>query len=379
LVSARRLVASFAALAVMLAACGGGGGSSDEAASATLRTTTTLRPTPTTIDPIVRANEAGQVAQCNDGGFSTNTDFRATCSGGDGIQRWLSTFGECVDGRVIVMSSDASCDDNGGFKGLLPRDFTPEAGPDDVALCKDGNFSDNTDFLATCSGGDGVDRWLATYGECSDGSTITMSANASCPAGASFVGLRAADYEPSAAALPDFVGQRLDDAIDDAEAFSLDVTFNDADEDRTIIDTSNWFVVRQSIAPDTPVLPGRSLVLGVSKNDPADPASSSPELSPASVEAELAAAFGVPTFADVCTESAKFCFVTGIETSSDEIVVTLQFPDRDEAFGEDIARTMWGLIGANFPNLEYIRANNAVGDVLADVSCVEAIGEQNCS
>ena len=60
--------------------------STTEETTTTTSTTTTAPPT-TTIDPIIEANEAGYVALCNDGNYSTNMDFRATCSGGDGIDR----------------------------------------------------------------------------------------------------------------------------------------------------------------------------------------------------------------------------------------------------------------------------------------------------
>ncbi len=46
-----------------------------------------------------------------------------------------------------------------------------------VALCNNGDFSNNTDFGKTCSGADGLDEWLAEYGECNDGTTIKMAKN----------------------------------------------------------------------------------------------------------------------------------------------------------------------------------------------------------
>jgi hypothetical protein len=152
----------------------------------------------TTLHPDDQAMLDGFFALCNDGNYSNNDDFDATCSGGDGIARWLSDYGECVDGTVMAMRSIPDCSDRGGFAGLLARDFEPTAAADDVALCNDGNFSNNTDFRATCSGGDGVDRWLAPYGECTDGTVIGMASAAECPSGADFKGLLPLDYEPPA-------------------------------------------------------------------------------------------------------------------------------------------------------------------------------------
>lgn len=149
-----------------------------------------------TLDPDEQAIKDGNVALCNDGNYSDNTDFSATCSGGDGIDKWLAPFGECEDGTVIKMSDSATCGDNGGFKGLLPADFEPTPRESDVALCKDGTYADNTDFSATCSSRGGVDGWLAPYGECKDGTVIVMSKEASCAGNSGFKGLLPEDYEP---------------------------------------------------------------------------------------------------------------------------------------------------------------------------------------
>jgi len=67
------------------------------------------------------------------------------------------------------------------------------------ALCNDGGYSDNVEFDKTCSGGDGVDRWLADYGECSDGTVIEMAATSICPSGTRFVGRLPADFDPDVA------------------------------------------------------------------------------------------------------------------------------------------------------------------------------------
>jgi hypothetical protein len=69
----------------------------------------------TTVDPVVKALGDSAVAVCRNSGFSDNTDFSATCSGGDGVDRWLAPYGECVDGTVIAVSEDATCKDHGGF------------------------------------------------------------------------------------------------------------------------------------------------------------------------------------------------------------------------------------------------------------------------
>jgi hypothetical protein len=92
----------------------------------------------TTIDPVAKALSDGAVAVCRDGRFSDNTDFGATCSGGDGVDRWLTPYGECVDGTVIGMSEDASCEEHGGFRRLLAPDYRPTPRPGDLAKCGNG-------------------------------------------------------------------------------------------------------------------------------------------------------------------------------------------------------------------------------------------------
>lgn len=52
-----------------------------------------------------------------------------------------------------------------------------------LALCQDGNYSDNAELSKTCSGGKGVVRWLATYGRCADGAVIVMKSTSSCSGG----------------------------------------------------------------------------------------------------------------------------------------------------------------------------------------------------
>lgn len=127
----------------------------------------------------VPAEFRGKVALCNDGNFSTNTDFAATCSGGEGIDTWLAKFGRCANGRIVLMSSRAECPDD-EFDRLLDGDFVPKPTAADVALCRNGTYSDNTDFSATCSSNHGVDRWLAPYGQCRDGTAIAMVEDATC-------------------------------------------------------------------------------------------------------------------------------------------------------------------------------------------------------
>lgn len=54
-------------------------------------------------------------------------------------------------------------------------------GEGDFAKCKDGEYSDNADLSAICSSHDGVDEWLAEYGECEDGSVIALRGEPECP------------------------------------------------------------------------------------------------------------------------------------------------------------------------------------------------------
>lgn len=81
--------------------------------------------TTTTLQSREAAIGAGNVASCRNGGYSNNTDFSSTCSSSGDVKEWLAPYGECQDGTVIKMSADASCDNHGGFKILMPVDFTP--------------------------------------------------------------------------------------------------------------------------------------------------------------------------------------------------------------------------------------------------------------
>lgn len=160
--------------------------------------------TTTTLDPDAVARANGYVALCNDGGYSDNDDFTATCSGGDGVAYWLAPFGECSDGTVISMEESSSCGDHGGFSGVLDPGYRPTATPQDVALCKNGVYSDNLDLGATCSSNGGVARWLADYGECEDGTVIELASDDRCGSHGGFRGLLPVDFVPvtTAAALP---------------------------------------------------------------------------------------------------------------------------------------------------------------------------------
>lgn len=211
----------------VLSACGGG------ASTEPFVTTPRTEAPTTTIDPILRAIAEGKIAICNGGGTSDNTEFDKTCSSQDGVDEWLAPYGECNDGTIIEMSSSASCGD--GFKGLLPKDFVPTttsqpSGPPEgaVARCNNGDFSDNTDFYATCSSADGVDEWLAPYGECNDGTVVTMSKSASCSDHDGFRGLLPVDYVPTTTttATPTFeaqLTQSIDDELDRGELGTVEV------------------------------------------------------------------------------------------------------------------------------------------------------------
>lgn len=167
------------------------------ATSVSLAPTTARSTTPETGPPKVDSN----VARCKDGTFSANTNFSATCSSHDGVDAWIAPYGVCMDGTTVAMSEDTDCGDHGDFDTLLPADFVPLATANDVALCEDGLFSDNTDFGGTCSSHGGVDKWLATFGACADGTTITMDASASCDDHGGFAELMPTDFVPTATTL----------------------------------------------------------------------------------------------------------------------------------------------------------------------------------
>jgi hypothetical protein len=118
------------------------------------------------------------------------------------VERWLGTYGECNDGHIVVMSEDTDCGDHDGFKTVLPADFEPQAGPNDIALCANGTYSDNTDLRSTCSANGGVAEWLATFAECSDGSVIELSTNDPCSGHGGFKRLMPVDYQPPVTSPP---------------------------------------------------------------------------------------------------------------------------------------------------------------------------------
>jgi hypothetical protein len=179
--------------------------------STTLATTTTL-------DPVATAIADGYVALCSNGDFSDNTDFDATCSGGDGVDIWLAPFGECNDGTVIRMSRDANCSDHDGFRGLLPPDFVPSPGETDLARCANGTFSDNTDLNAICSANGGVAEWLAPFGECNDGTIVAMGQE-TCDGHDGFAALLPPDFAPPTTTTttmpPPTLDERLATSIDE--------------------------------------------------------------------------------------------------------------------------------------------------------------------
>lgn len=152
------------------------------------------------------------VAQCKDGSYSDNTNFKATCSSHDGVKRWISKYGRCKDGTVIRMSKSASCNGHNGFKRRLPKTYVPKPGWEDVARCNDGTYSDNSDFGKTCSGHRGVMRWLAPYARCKDGQVIKLRKSASCDSHGGFKGLAASDPGH-----PDLYPERPDRKREDQE------------------------------------------------------------------------------------------------------------------------------------------------------------------
>ncbi|WCO65048.1 Ltp family lipoprotein [Iamia majanohamensis] len=124
----------------------------------------------------------GQFARCNDGEFSDNGDLRAICSSHDGVDEFLAEFGECEDGTVIALRDDPECPDGGDLVKLLPG-YQPAAGDGDIALCNDGTYSDNRELRNTCSSHDGVEEWLAEYGECEGGDVVRLAEDERCPMG----------------------------------------------------------------------------------------------------------------------------------------------------------------------------------------------------
>lgn len=138
---------------------------------------------------------SGDVALCTDGTYQKAKVFKTACKSRGGVRRWLSAYGRCNDNTPIRMTRKATCKGHKGFRGLVSQEV-PKEFKGKVALCNDGNYSTNTDFSATCSGGDGLNTWLAAYGECADGEVIKMSMKSSCTDD-EFGRLLPGDYRPA--------------------------------------------------------------------------------------------------------------------------------------------------------------------------------------
>lgn len=143
-----------------------------------------------------QARADGKVAECEDGSFSAETDFRQTCRDEGGVALWLATYGRCADGQDIALDVEASCERHGGFDALLPADHTPTARPDDVARCRSGVYTAEWSADDVCRGLGGLDEWLATYGSCVDGTVIKMGTEVSCEAHGGFDALLSVGYSP---------------------------------------------------------------------------------------------------------------------------------------------------------------------------------------
>ena len=122
------------------------------------------------------------VALCNDGLFDNEYDLAENCKRQGGIDEFLATYAECNNGRVILMTTDGiGCED--GIAQLLPDDYEPTPGPDDVALCNDGLFDNEHDLAENCKKQGGIDEFLATYAECGNGEIVQLSEEAECEGG----------------------------------------------------------------------------------------------------------------------------------------------------------------------------------------------------
>jgi hypothetical protein len=132
------------------------------------------------------------VAECNDGLFDNEKDLGDNCTKQGGIDRFLATFAECENGRVVLLAVDGiTCE--GAIARLLPTDYEPAPGPDDVAECNDGLFDNEKDLGENCTKQGGIDRFLAQYAECASGEVIEMSPNGKCEDG---ITLLPDDYVP---------------------------------------------------------------------------------------------------------------------------------------------------------------------------------------
>lgn len=111
-----------------------------------------------------------------------------------------------------------------------------------------------------------------------------------------------------------------------------------------------------------------------------------PPLTPEAVRQSLVAAaesegFGTAAskFTPLCGFGWDSCTISEIRTRDDSVVLTVQIeadpePDAfsDETVAEITGRSAFGILGDQFPQLDYIQVTNTAGLVLADVRCYYA-------
>lgn len=80
----------------------------------------------------------------------------------------------------------------------------PERTEGDVAICNNGDYSNNADFSATCSSADGVREWLARYALCDNYTLVRLEDGRPCDGGKSAFVRLLDDDEPTVLAVDAF-------------------------------------------------------------------------------------------------------------------------------------------------------------------------------
>ena len=104
-----------------------------------------------------------------------------------------------------------------------------------------------------------------------------------------------------------------------------------------------------------------------------------PPLTPEAVRQSFADASGNPELGALCGFGWDSCDITEIRTREDSVVLTLQIDENrspddlpEDILAETNGRSAFGILGDQFPQLDYVQVTNEAGLVLADVKCDEA-------
>lgn len=169
-------------------------------------------------------------------------------------------------------------------------------------------------------------------------------------------------------AVTDVVGQTGDEAREALTEDGFLVEFDAGDE--TVIMASNWIVESQSPAADELVESGSTITLTVTKPEE----TAAPSDLAQRVENELLAAFGVESFTDLLGEEGVdglWPYIASIEdvsTGTIEIYVQVTETETTNEEVKMFTERVLTLIGAQLPDLEWVVAQTADGQITEQTS-----------